>query len=132
MRRYLPSTIHRYLDLSSTQITQTHISHRRKTTLPLQTLSKPPIHSPHRQSTPPQPKHRYTSNMSPVLTALVKYKPNLLIHSSPSPRTPSRAKDIHTINSRCHQQHGTHNIKHKHTNQSAKHNNQNVKHHTLT
>ena len=78
MRRYPPRTIHRYLDLPSTHIIQTHNSHIHNTTPPLQTLVQAPTHS---TTTPPQPKHRHTSNTSPVPTGLVKPKPNPLIHS---------------------------------------------------
>ena len=45
---------------------------------PSRPWSKPPTHSPH---TPPQPKHRHTSNTPPVLTELVKPKHNPRIHS---------------------------------------------------
>ena len=90
MCRYPPSTIHRYLGLPSTQIIQTHTSHRHNTTPPLPTLVQAPTHSP---PTPPQPKHRHMSNTPPVPTGLVKPKPNSLIHSPPSP--PPRAKHIH-------------------------------------
>ena len=73
MRRYPPSTIHRYVDLPSTQIIQTHTDIT--PSQPLQTLVQAP--------SPPtlQPKHRHTSNPSPVPTGLVKPKPNPLIHS---------------------------------------------------
>ena len=53
MRRYPPSTIHRYLDLPSTQIIQTHISHRHNTTppdpgqIPTPHLQPHLIHPPH-------------------------------------------------------------------------------------
>ena len=40
MRRYPPNTIYRYLDLSPTQIIQTHNSHRLNTTPPSQTLAQ--------------------------------------------------------------------------------------------
>ena len=52
MRRYPPSTIHKYLDLPSTQIIQNHTSHRHNTTPRLQTLVQAPTHSP---PTPPIP-----------------------------------------------------------------------------
>ena len=95
MCRYPPSTIHRYLDLPSTQRIQTHTSHRHNTTPPLPTLVQAPTHSPPTQPTPPQPKHRHMSNTPPVPRGLVKPKPNSLIHSPPSPPTPPRAKHIH-------------------------------------
>ena len=93
MCRYPPSTIHRYLDLPSTQIIQTHTSHRHNTSPPLPTLVQAPYPLP--TYTPPQPKHRHMSNTPPVPTGLVKPKPNSPIHSSPSPPTPPRAKHIH-------------------------------------
>ena len=46
MCRYPPSTIHRYLDLPSTQIIQTHTSHRHNTTPPLPTLVQAPYPLP--------------------------------------------------------------------------------------
>ena len=45
--------------------------------------------------TPPQPRHRHTSNTPLVPTTLVKLKPNPLIHSPHSPLTPPLAKHIH-------------------------------------
>ena len=109
MRRYPTSTIHRYLDLPSTQIIQTHNSHRHNTTPPLQTLIQAPAHSPHTPSTPPQPKHRHTSNTSPVPTGLVNTKSKPLIHSphlhpcrpeqnvSPNQPTPPNSKQINHL-----------------------------------
>ena len=90
MRRYPSSTLHRYLDLPSTQRIQTHNSHRHNTNPPLQTLVQPPT-----PPTPPQPKHRHTSNTPPALTGLVNPKPNPCIYSLPSPPKPPRAKHIH-------------------------------------
>ena len=46
MCRYPPSTIHRYLDLPSTQRIQTHTSHRHNTTPPLPTLVQTPYPLP--------------------------------------------------------------------------------------
>ena len=46
MCRYPPSIIHRYLDLPSTQIIQTHTSHRHNTTPPLPTLVQAPYPLP--------------------------------------------------------------------------------------
>ena len=46
IRRYPPSTIHRYLDLLSTQRIQTHNSHMHNTTRPLQTLVQAPYPLP--------------------------------------------------------------------------------------
>ena len=95
MCRYPPSTIHRYLDLPSTQRIQTHTSHRHNTTHRSRPWSKPPTHSPPTPPTTPEPKHRHMSSTPPVPTGLVKSKPNSLIHSPPSPPTPPRAKHIH-------------------------------------
>ena len=83
MSRYLLSTIHRYLDLPSTQLIQNQNSHRHNTNPPLQTLVQPPTHSPLTPHTPHQPKYRYMSNTFPVPTGLVKPKLNSLIHSPP-------------------------------------------------
>ena len=88
MHRYPPRTIHRYLDLPSTQIIYIHNSHRHNTTPPLHTIVQAPYPLPTYTTTPPQLKHRHTSNTSLVPTGLVNPKPNLLIHSSPSPLTP--------------------------------------------
>ena len=46
MCRYPPSTIHRYLDLPSTQRIQTHSSHSHNTTPPLPTLVQAPYPLP--------------------------------------------------------------------------------------
>ena len=62
MRRYPPSTIYRYLNLPSTQKIQTHKSHILTPHHPSRPWSKSPTHSPPTPSTPPQPKHKYTSN----------------------------------------------------------------------
>ena len=96
MRRYPPSTRHRYPDLPSTQRIQTHNSHRHNTTPPFQTLVQAPYTLPPTPPLPPQTKHRHTSN-TPLFrqTGLVKPKPNSLIHSPPSSLTPARAKHIH-------------------------------------
>ena len=84
-RRYLSSTVHRYLDLPYTQIIQTHNSHRHNIIPPDPGLSP----YPHPTYTTPQQKHRHTYNTPPVLTGLVKPKPNPLIHSPPLlPRRP--------------------------------------------
>ena len=86
-----PSTIHRYLDLPSTQMIQTHNSHR----TPFQTLvPKPPTHSP---PTPQQAKH--TSNTPAVPSGLEKPRPKPLIHSPhSSPTPPESNKDtFHTF-----------------------------------
>ena len=94
MCRYPPSTIHRYLDLPSTQRIQTHTSHRHNTTPPLPTLVQAPYPLPtyttHTTATKTQ-----THVQHSVPRGLVKPKPNSLIHSPPSPPTPPRAKHIH-------------------------------------
>ena len=75
MRRYPPSTIYRYLDLSSTQRIRTHNSHRHNTTKP---WYKHPTHSP---PTPPPTQTQTHVQPPPVPTGLVKIKTNRLIHS---------------------------------------------------
>ena len=58
--------------------------------------SKTPTHSPPTPRTPPQPKHRHTSNTPPVPTGLVK--PNYLFHSPPpSNHTAPRQTHKHVI-----------------------------------
>ena len=99
MRRFPPSTIHRYLDLPSTHIIQTHISHRHNATSPLQTLVQAPTHSPPTPPTLPQPKHRHTSNTPHVLTGLVKPKSNPLIHSLTHPSLHPRRSEPNTYTS---------------------------------
>ena len=93
MCRYPPSTIHRYLNLPSTQRIQTHTSHILNTTPPLPTLVQAPYPLPTYTTHTTATKHM--SNTPPVLTGLVKPKPNSLIHSPHSPPTPLRAKHIH-------------------------------------
>ena len=73
------------------KIIQTHNSHRYNTTPPLQTMVKTLTNSP---PTPPHPNHTHTCNTPPVITGLVKPKPNLLLYSPSSPPTPPRAKLI--------------------------------------
>ena len=89
MRRYLPSTIYRYLDLPSTHKIQTHNTHKHNTTHSPKPWPKPPTHSPHTPSTPPQPKHRHISHFSPVPLGLVKTNPIIspihLQHLPPRP-----------------------------------------------
>ena len=89
--RYPPSTIHRYLDLPSTQRIQTHISHRHNTTPPLQTLVQAPYPLPtcttHTIATQTQ-KHvqhspcsdRNGKNPNPILSSTHP----LSIHAAPS------------------------------------------------
>ena len=59
MCRHLPSTIHRYLDLPSTQRIQIHTAHRHITTPPLTTLVLAPYPLP---TSPTPPQHRHMSN----------------------------------------------------------------------
>ena len=61
MCRYPPSTIHRYLDLPTTQIIQTHTSHRHNTTPPLPTL----VHAPY-------PLPTYTTHTTHTTTTKAK------------------------------------------------------------
>ena len=93
MRRNPPSTIHIYPDLPSTQIIQTHNSHRHNTTPPLQTLVQAPLLLPtYTTATKTQ------THVQHFPTGLVKPKPNSLIHSPPPPPsqpTPPLAKHIH-------------------------------------
>ena len=95
---FLHSTIHRYLDLPSTQIIQTHTSQRHNTTPPLQTLVKTtyplPTYTTYTTHTTATKTQTHVQH-SPVPTGLVKPKPDSLIHSPPSPPTPPRAKHIH-------------------------------------
>ena len=62
MRRYLPSTIHRYLHLPSPQRTHNHNTYRHNTTPPSQTLGQANNPLPPTSQSPPQPKHRHTSH----------------------------------------------------------------------
>ena len=94
MRRYPPSTTHRYLDLPSTQRFQTHNSPRHNTTPPDPGPSHPTTPHPHHRN-----QNTDTSNTPPVPPGLVKPKPNPLIHSPPYPPTPPRAKHIHISHS---------------------------------
>ena len=90
MCRYPPSTIHRYLDLSSTLRIKPRTSHRHNTNQPFPTLVQAPYLLPtyttatktqtHVQHSPCP--HRIGKAQTP------------LIHSPPSPPTPSRAKHI--------------------------------------
>ena len=102
MRRYPPNTIYRYRDLPSTHLIQTDNSHRHNTTPPLQTLVQAPTHSPPTPYTPPQPKHRHTSNIplfpqdwqspNPILASyyppLYQRRPEPNTHISHTPPTP--------------------------------------------
>ena len=81
LNRYPPSTIHKYLDLSSTQIIQTHTDITPPH--PSRPWSKHTTYSPLTPPTPPQPKYRHMSNTPPVPTGMIKPKPNSLIHSPP-------------------------------------------------
>ena len=90
-----PSTIHRFLDLLSTQIIQTHTSHRHNTTPPLPTLVQAPYPLPtyitHTTATKTQAHVQYF----PCPHRICKTQTNSLIHSPPSPPTPHRAQHIH-------------------------------------
>ena len=86
---HLRCTLYRYLNLPSTQIIQTHNTHRHNTTPHSPTLSQAahPF-SPNTTHTPPQPKHRHISHFPHVPPELVKPKPNPVTHSRPTPPTP--------------------------------------------
>ena len=95
MRRYPPSTIHRYLDLPSTQIIQTHNSHRHNTTPPLQTLVQAPYPLPtytiHTTATNTQIHVQHF----PCSHRIGKAQTQSSHPLTPSPPTPRRAKHIH-------------------------------------
>ena len=95
MRRYPPSTIYRYLDLPSTQIIQTHNTHKHNTTPPSQTLAQA-AHtlSPNTTHTTAT-KQRHISHFPHVPPELIKPKPNPVTHSPPTPLTPPQAKHIY-------------------------------------
>ena len=88
MRKYPPSTIHKYLDLPSTQILQTHISHGHNTTPSLKTLVQTPY--------PLLTHTTVTQTHVPVLTGSVK--PNSLLSSTYPLSTPSQARTHLTHN----------------------------------
>ena len=83
MRGYPPSTIHRYLDLPSTQIIQTHISHRYNTTPPLQSLVQAPYPFPTNTTYTTTTQTQAHVHTTPGLTGFLKPKPNPLIHLAP-------------------------------------------------
>ena len=97
--RHPPSTIYRYIDLPYTQTIRTHNTDRHNTTPTFLTLVQAPYHSPPTPHSPPQPKHRHTSNTPPASTGLVKPKPNPHIDSPPHlPRRPEPNRHtFHTI-----------------------------------
>ena len=107
MCRYPPSTIHRYLDLPSTQRIQTHTSHRHNTTPPLPT----PVQAPYPLST-------YTTHTTATKT-------QTHVQHSPCPQRIGKAQtqfshpftplSTHTAPSQTHT-HVTHstNTSHKH------------------
>ena len=89
MCRYPPSTIHRYLDLPSTQRIPAQNSHRHNTTPLLQTLVQAPYPLPTYATHTTVTKTQTHVEHSPVPTGLVTPKPNPLTPSPP------RAKHIH-------------------------------------
>ena len=93
MRRYLPSTIHRYLDLPSTQRTQTHISQRHYTNPPDPGPSTYPLptYTTHTTSTPT---HTHLQH-SPCSHRIGKSQTQSSHPFTPSPPTQPRAKHIH-------------------------------------
>ena len=92
MCRYPPSTIHRYLDLPSTQIIQTHTSHRHNTTPPLPTLVQTPYPLPTYTTATKTQTH---VQHSPYSHRIGKAQTQFSHPLTPSPPTPPRAKHIH-------------------------------------
>ena len=102
MCRYPPSTIHRYLDLPSTQRIQTHTSHRHNTTTPLPTLVQAPYPLPtyttatktqtHVQHSPcPQrigkAQTQFSHPLTPLSTHTTRAKHIHMSHTPPTPLT---------------------------------------------
>ena len=95
MRRYQPSTIHRYLGLPSTQRIQTHTTHKHNTTPPLQTLVQAtytlPTYSIHTTATKTQTHVQHSPCFHRISKAQTQYFPPF----TPSLLTPPRTKHIH-------------------------------------
>ena len=105
MCRYRPSTIHRYLDLPSTQRIQTHTSNIHNTTPPLPTLVQAPYplptlvqapyplptYTPHTTATKTQTHVQH----SPCPQRIDKAQAQFSHPLTPSPPAPPRAKHIH-------------------------------------
>ena len=95
MRRYPPSTIHRYLDLPPTQRIQTHNSHRHNTTPPLQTLVQAPYPFPTYTTHTIATKTQTHVQHSPCSHRIGKAQTQSSHTLTFSPPTPPRAKHIH-------------------------------------
>ena len=102
MCRYPPSTIHRYLDLPSTQINQTHTSHRHNTTPPLPTLVHAPYPLPtyttHTTATKTQTHVQHSPCPHRIGKAQTQFSYPFTTSSPtppPSPPIPPRAKHIY-------------------------------------
>ena len=98
LRRNPPSTIYIYLDLPSSQILQTHNTHRHNTTLTSKTLAQA-AHtlSPQYKPTPPQPKHRHISHFPHIPPELGKLKPNPVTPQHLAPRPEPNTYTCHTL-----------------------------------
>ena len=95
MCRYPPSTIHRYLDLPSTQRIQTHTSHRHNLTPPLPTLVQAPYPLPTYTTHTTATKNTDTRPTLPCPHRIGKAQTQFSHPLTPSPPTPPRAKHIH-------------------------------------
>ena len=92
MCRYPPSTIHRYLDLPSTQRIQTHTSHRHNNTMTLfQSPYQLPTCTTHITATKTQTYVPHSPCPHRIGKAQTQFSHPLI----PSPPTPPRAKHIH-------------------------------------
>ena len=100
MRRYPPSTIHRYLDLPSTQIIQTHTLHRHNPTPPDPGPSPYPL-STYATTTKTQTHVQYPP---PVPTGLVKPKPKYITSQQCATIgcTKQEVGSSHTLEATCH------------------------------
>ena len=95
MCRYPPSTIHRYLDLPSTQRIQTHTSHRHNTTPPLPTPVQAPYPLPTYTTHTTATKTQTHVQHSPCPQRIGKAQTQFSHPLTPSPPTLPRAKHIH-------------------------------------
>ena len=95
MCRHPPSTIHRYLDLPSTQIIQTHTSPRHNTTSPLPTLVQAPYPLPTYTTHTTATKTQTHVQHSPCPHRIGKAQTQFSYPLTPSPPTPPRAQHIH-------------------------------------
>ena len=94
MRRYPPSTIHRYLDLPSTQRIQSRTSHRHNTTPPLHTLVQAPYLLPtyitHTIATKTQThdQHSHTPPTPHIPRTTLIHNTSAALDTIPEPRVP--------------------------------------------